>query len=103
LAAAPHCLDEQHQLLELVRVDLGGPADHVARKCARDLTRRRHLPEFNSFVAQGRFRLAVVTATQEKAAAVRQALDHHDWPAGLLIHLSVVPKLLSLLASRTHA
>ena len=35
-AAAPHCLDEAN-VLELVRVDLGGPAGHVARKCAADL------------------------------------------------------------------
>ena len=40
--AAPHCIDEAN-VLELVRVDLGGPAHHVVRKCAADLTR---LPQF---------------------------------------------------------
>lgn len=103
LAAAPHCWDEKHAILELVRVDLGGPADHVARKCAVDLNKRRQHREFSPLVAQGRFRLVVITATSEKAAALRQALDRHDWPPRLLIHLSVVPQLLSLSARRNHA
>jgi hypothetical protein len=103
LASGPHCRDEQDKILELIRVDLGGPADHVARKCAADLNRRRRLRDFLPLVAQSRFRLVVITATKEKAAAVRQALERHDWPTGLLIHFSVIPKLLSLTTSRNHA
>ena len=100
---APHCFDDRNQVLELVRVDLGGPADHVARKCAADLICRRRFPEFAPLVAQQRFRLVVITATPEKAAAVQQALDRHDWPVGLLMHLSIVPRLFTLLASAPHA
>jgi len=103
LINAPHCFDDRNQVLELVRVDLGGPADHVARKCAADLTSRRQFAEFAPMVAQQRFRLVVITATPEKAVALRQALDRHDWPAGLLMHLSIVPRLLTLLASHPHA
>ena len=103
LAEAPHCADASRGILELVRVDLGGPADHVARKCAADVNERRRLHEFTNFVAQGRFRLVIITATKEKAAAVQRALDRHGWPAGLLVHFSVVPQLLSLTASRNHA
>ena len=103
LADAPHCADEQHGVLELIRVDLGGPADHVARKCALDVTKRLRLREFSVVLAKNRFRLVVITATKEKATAVRQALDRHDWPDGLLIHFSIVPQLLSLTASRNHA
>jgi hypothetical protein len=103
LAEAPHCTDQSQGVLELIRVDLGGPADHVARKCAMAVNERRRLREFSGFVAQGRFRLVVITMTKEKAAAVRQALDHHDWPTGLLIHLSIVPQLLPLTASRPNA
>jgi len=100
LAAAPHCRDALGGL-ELVRVDLGGPAAHVARKCAADVNQRRRFREFTALAAAGRFRLVVVTATKEKAAALRQSLDQHDWPSGLRIHFSVVPDLLSLTA-RTH-
>lgn len=100
LAAAPHCRDA-HGVLELVRVDLGGPAAHVARKCAADINLRRQFREFTALAAAGRFRLVVITATKEKAAALRQSLDQHDWPSGLRIHFSIVPDLLSLTA-RTH-
>ena len=103
LADAPHCADEQHGVLELVRVDLGGPADHVARKCVADLNERRRLRDFSLLLAKGGFRLVIITATKEKATAVRQALDRHDWPDGLLIHFSVVSQLLSLSVSQNHA
>jgi hypothetical protein len=103
LANAPHCRDDQDGILELVRVDLGGPADHVARKCVADVNKRWHLQEFLPFVKQGHFRLVIITATQEKANALQQALDCHEWPAGLRIHFSVVPRLLSLTASKNHA
>ena len=103
LAKAPHCLDQQSEVLELVRVDLGGPADHVARKCAADLASRRRIAEFLPFASQQRFRLVVITATAEKSIALRQSLDRHDWPAGLLMHLSIVPKLLTFIARKSHA
>lgn len=103
LASAPHCYDAQHQLIELVRVDLGGTADHVARKCSADLRERLSFPEFLRLVAEGRFRLVIITATSAKAAAIRQAMDRHEWPNGLAIHLSVVSQLLSLTARTHHA
>ena len=102
LTVAPHCID-QSNVLELVRVDLGGPADHVARKCAADLNERIQIPEFLTHVAAGQFRLVVITSTSGKVAAIRRALNHHLWPPGLLVHFSVVPQLLSLGASANHA
>lgn len=102
-AAAPHALDGSSPTLELLRVDLGGPADHVARKCARDVNARRRFAEFAALVATGRFRLVVITATPEKAAAVRQALDRHVWPSGLRIHASVLPQLLPFTARGRNA
>ena len=102
LAMAPHCID-QANVLELVRVDLGGPADHVARKCAVDLTQRCRIPDFLSIVAARQFRLVVITSTTGKVTAIQRALSHHQWPSGLLVHFSVVPQLLSLGASANHA
>jgi hypothetical protein len=99
---APHCIDEQ-QTIELLRIDLGGPADHVARKAAREIRQRRQVPYFDRFVHERRFRLVVITGTREKSATIRQSLDRHDWPRGLAIHLSVVPQLLSITASPPHA
>ena len=100
---APHCFEEQQQILELIRIDLGGPADHVARKCSADVNERRRIREFDQYITSGHFRLVVVTATKEKSAAIRQALDRHDWPSGFALHPSIVPQLLSLTASRHHA
>ncbi len=102
LTIAPHCID-QANVLELVRVDLGGSADHVARKCAADLTERSRIREFLSVVAAGQFRLVVITSTQGKVEAIQRALNHHLWPSGLLIHFAVVPQLLSLGAKAKHA
>lgn len=103
LAEAPHCTDLKQNSLELVRVDLGGSADHVARKCTADLREREKHAEFCSLVKEGRFRLVVVTSTAEKAVAIRQALSRREWPDRLQIHLSVVSQLLPLTARRPHA
>lgn len=103
LAAAPHCFDEAHRVLELLRVDLGGPADHVARKCLADINARRRLSEFSNTVRSGKFRLVIITSTADKASALRQAIDRHDWPLELPIHFSIVPDLLSLTARKHDA
>ena len=103
LAEAPHCTDIKQSALELVRVDLGGPADHVARKCAADLREREKFREFSMLVKENRFRLVIVTSTAEKSVAIRQSLNRHEWPEGLRIHLSVVSRLLPLTVRRPHA
>lgn len=103
LANAPHCRDDQDGILELIRVDLGGPADHVARKCTVDMNKRWPLREFLPLVKQGQFRLVVITATPEKVKALRQAMESRQWPPGLRIHFSVIPQLLSLTANKNHA
>jgi hypothetical protein len=102
MASAPHCIDHA-DVLELVRVDLGGPADHVARKCAVDLVNRCRIREFPPLLADRRFRLVVITSTTGKATAIQRALDRHDLPLGLLVHFSVVPQLLSLGVNSDHA
>lgn len=72
MASAPHCIDRA-EVLELIRVDLGGPADHVARKSALDLVNRLRISEFPPLVADGRFRFVVITSTSGKA---RRLLPH---------------------------
>ena len=98
-----YCVDASRQTLELVRVDLGGKPDHVARKCRADIVARANTEPFVSLLEQGRFRLVVVTCTSEKAAAIRDAFDSRLWPERLSIHLAVVSDLLPLIASLNHA
>ncbi len=100
---ACHCFDEANQILELLRVDFGGTADHVARKCVQEIHRRSPSHDFLKLLASGRFRLVLITATPEKGAALRMALNRHDWPLGLQFHLSVIPELLSFQTRKTHA
>ena len=99
LTAAPHCLDESRTdapCLELIRVDLGGSADHVVRKCTHDIERRFTLAPFQQLLRTQQFRLVVITGTAPKAAAIRASVAHQHWPEGLAVHLSVVPDLFPL-------
>ena len=88
--------------VELLRVDLGGKPDHIARKCAANIQLRLARNGFLPFVQTGGFRLVVITGTTEKAAALRAALDQHLWPEGLSIHLAIAPDLPLLTARLSH-
>ncbi len=96
---ASHCkrLDGERETLELVRVDLGGPPDHIARKCRRDITQRRLAPEFAALVTDGSFSLVLITGSTAKAAAIQAALDHHLWPEGMTFRIAVFVSLITLL------
>jgi hypothetical protein len=98
LRAAPHALDSQG-VLELIRVDLGAPADHVARKCRADITRRLAVPEVEQLIQAGGLKLVVLTPSSPKAAAIRRSLAAKEFPETLTIHLAVIPELLQLEAS----
>lgn len=94
----PICLDEavSPAILEMVRVDLGGTPDHVARKCRRSIASCERVSAFTALCREGRFRLVILTASTGKADAIRLALQSHVWPDGLLLHLAIVRELVSL-------
>ena len=96
----PHCINEGHAppRLEIIRVDLGGRPDHIARKCQADAHARHHFDGFRRLLEQERLVVVIVTGTTVKAASIRDALDNHVWPAGLQFRLAVVPDLLPLIA-----
>jgi hypothetical protein len=102
---APHCVLATPSAapgLELLRVAYRAQADHIARKCRRDIQRRSDRREFQELVQAGRFRLVVIVATAEGAAAIRTALDAHAWPDGLEIRLAVLTQLAPLLGGVRH-
>lgn len=103
LVESPVCLDLTTNVIELLRVDLGGPAHHVARKSRKDIKARTAIPEFAELVRKGGFKLVIITGTQEKADAIRAAVKKHRWPEGLKFHCSIIPKLLQLTARKPHA
>ncbi len=96
---APHCERNTggRTTLELIRVDLGGPADHIARKCRRDIGLRRKAPEFTALIAGGEFSLVLLTGSTNKAAAIQTALDQHLWPEHFSFRIAVFISLIPLL------
>lgn len=97
--AAPHCMRTTHEqrMLELVRVDLGGPADLVARKCRDAIQARRSAAEFEKLMQSRRFSIVIITATSSKAIAIEAALANHIWPDGLVFRINAFPSLISIL------
>lgn len=103
LVETPVGLDLKTDVIEMLRVDLGGPAHHVARKCRKDIRTRTAIPEFAELVRKGGLKLVIITGTQEKADAIRAAVRRHRWPEGLKFHCTIVPELLQLTARKPHA
>lgn len=77
-----------------VRVDGGGPADHVIRKLREDLKLREQIPLCHALIQQKRFGIAVVTYTDAKKNQIQQRLEAEEWPC--VIQLLVCPILLQL-------
>lgn len=89
--------NDDHTPTEIVRVDLGGAADHVARKCERGISHQIRRAGFRRRIAAGEFRLTILTTAKAKAAAITQSIDNRTWPKGLAVHLAVIPQLYQLL------
>lgn len=84
-------------VMELLRVDLGGSADHVARKCFADAMSRWRSEPFQELIRRRAFRCVLISSTTEKAAVIQSSLEKHQWPEGLAVHLATVPDLLPLI------
>ncbi len=84
-------------ITELLRVDLGGPADHITRKCLSEIHARYAKKEFRRLLANQEFQLVVITGATEKAAQINSALTSHAWPQGMRFRIAVFTELLSLL------
>ena len=95
LTHAPHCKTSKG-ILELVRVDLGGSPQHVAKKSAADCSRRMEVPEFQQLVTGDRFQLVVLTTTSSKARLIRQAMESVPWAHDIRLHLAMIPRLTQL-------
>lgn len=96
---APHCerVGGSKAILELLRVDLGAAADHIARKCRRDIRLRRRAPEFDRLISDGEFSMVIITGSTSKAASIQSALDQHLWPKHLQFRIAVFISLISIL------
>jgi len=95
LCHAPFCRTSGGGL-ELVRVDLGGSPYHVARKAARDCSRRIDIPEFRNLIDEKRVQLVVLTTTTAKARLIRQAMEGLSWESNLRLHIATISRLTFL-------
>ena len=80
--------------LDLVRVDLGGSPQHVARRLAADAAQLdgcHVLPEQMNHV-----QLVMLTTSGDKASLIRDSLQALDWCDSVRIHLAVIPRLTCL-------
>ena len=95
LRRSPYCIGIDN-LLELVRVDLGGSARNIAKKLSADCSKRLEIPEFKQLINNGLFQLVVLTTTNAKARLIRQAIDSLTWTKGIRLHLAMIPDLAQL-------
>ena len=92
LCHAPFC-STSRGVLELIRVDLGGSPQHVARKTASDCSKRMEVTEFRQLVVDRKFQLVVLTTTTAKARLIRQAIEGLPWEANVQLHIAAISKL----------
>ena len=95
LNCAPYCKTSQG-IIELVRVDLGGSPRNIARKAARDFSRRLEIPEFCQLIGDGRFQLVILTTTSAKARLIRQSIESLTWQCDIRVHIAIVHRLTYL-------
>ncbi len=97
--ATPHCIRRANEKLwlELIRVDLGGPVDHIARKCRDDIETRCVNHHFRALIKERGFCLVLITGSLEKSAEIQRSLRSIDWPEGMSFRLAEFVSLLPLL------
>ena len=96
LAQAPYCIDANGRL-DLVRVDLGGSPQHVARKTTAAAHERLDIPQVSELAVASRFQVVVLTTSAEKARAIARALSDCGCTDAVRVHLAVIPRLSFLL------
>jgi len=96
LSQSPYCVDAKGQL-ELIRVDLGGSPQHVARKTTQASHNRLDVPQISELAATGRFQVVVLTTSEEKSKAISKALVACGCTDAVRVHIAVIPRLSFLL------
>ena len=89
-------------VLEWIRTDHGGPGNHMVRKTYRRLEAWMDSLDFAEATSRGQFRIVFLAPTSGKLSDIRSSIGRFDWPAGLHIHLAVIPQLLSISTRNTH-
>ncbi len=93
-------IDMGNSRLGFLRVDLGGHGrwDRILSKARDDARRHKLEPAFRPFVQRDAMEIRIVTTLPQKAERIRREIPERPNPAGIPIHVSVVPELLHLIA-----
>ena len=65
--------------LELLLVDRGGAAHRINSRVRRVIAQRKGLPKFHALMKAGRFRITVLTGTQEQASKIERRVDRRPF------------------------
>lgn len=95
-----HVLENTKGIIQwrLLRIDMGGRPDHVARKIIRDVNTLVPLREFSPLINAGHFTQVVLCPSREKKRLIEQSLSDRSWPRGIRFQIGVIPELFQLLA-----
>lgn len=90
LRSTAHVVSVGHdRSLRLIRVDFGGTADYVAKKCRAELSRRESVPGFAKLLSAKQLVLVVLTATECKCDLIKQAIQKLSWPPTIRLQVVV--------------
>jgi hypothetical protein len=85
--------------LELLLVDRGGAAHRISSRVRRVIAQRKGLPKFHALMKAGRFRVTVLTGTEEQAAKIERRVSRRPF-GPIEVITFVIPELAELLMLR---
>lgn len=85
---------------KLIRVDMGGRPDHVARKIVQDISSLNDASQFLAQLNERRFTQVVLCPSPGKKRLVEQSLSERSWIPGIRFQIGVIPELFQILGSQ---
>jgi len=85
--------------LELLLVDRGGAAHRINSRVRRIIAQRKGLPKFDALMKAGRFRITVLTGTEEQASKIERRVSRRPF-GPIEVTTFVIPELADLLMLR---
>lgn len=91
--------DNGKSKLQILIVDRGGAAHRIKSRVGRIIGQRKGIPEFASLMKAGRFRITVLTGTEEQRAKIQRRVGRAKFsPVEVTVH--VISELAELLMLR---
>ena len=91
--------DNGKSKLQILLVDRGGAAHRIKSRVKRIIGQRKEIPEFASLMQAGRFRIPVLTGTEEQIAKIQRRVARSKF-APVEVTAYVIPELAELLLLR---